>query len=501
MPKIPQYQRTQLPSGQVPSVRGDLATAALVPKAIAGVGEEMQDVGVLLAKHAAAKQDQRNDLETLSLWNQWQDKAFTMRQGYMGQKGLKATNIVSEYRTEYEKGFSEFLKGASNDQVKQALAKINSRSRMTGLTSLATYSRAETERFKGQEFADLKLHARNAVLEDSSDASFSEQAGIGLAFISKNYPGDENKKAEFYKEIIDTRVRGLIDSDPVKAKQVLKDNRVALGDDFYTLQDKLKSSEKAKEDEVKRQAKIVETVAENLKKEAVLETEDNFLDLSLKDQLTIPMVRDSVLSVQRQEHWISTVDKQAKGEKIFTVTDSGYYAEREQAIIEADGNYDWRLIHPIDKKLNRTDANFLRKFAKEIADPKTSYIAKMTSEATKTIEKQIQKGNELVGWDQATVDIAHNVKMELRKQIDAEDDLTKKRNMLDPSHKDYIVSKLITPHLHTLNEQVEIMARKFEGFGEKEPEEKSKYQITATDPTTGKRVGWDAEEREWKPIK
>ena len=91
--------------------------------------------------------------------------------------------------------------------------------------------------------------------------------------------------------------------------------------------------------------------------------------------------------------------------------------------------------------------------------------------------------------------------LELRKQIDAEDDLTKKRNMLDPSHKDYIVSKLITPHLHTLNEQVEIMAKKYEGFGEQEEEpEEFKYLKTATDPT-GKKMGFDGEKWEWVPIK
>jgi len=141
-------------------------------------------------------------------------------------------------------------------------------------------------------------------------------------------------------------------------------------------------------------------------------------------------------------------------------TDSQVYIDTAKKAMRGEIDRDG-IINLIGNGLDVPDGENLLNELKKALEPGRKELNKSISDAEDAIEKQIVKGNQLIGYDTASVDDGYEAIKDFQKQIADPPTGVTVEEMLDPESQHYIVSDLVQKYLVPLDEQIRRMSNQY----------------------------------------
>ena len=234
------------------------------------------------------------------------------------------------------------------------------------------------------------------------------------------------------------------------------------------LADNAKIRVKANAAEIERQkakAKVLDKEALDAQREGW--ENQAFIDLENRE-LSFTEIVDSPLHPDKKRVWNKLLAEQAKanskGIEAFKNTDDEYYWDMLEQVYA--GMVDPNDVFPVEDKLSRKDAQYLRGIAVDVQDEAKKPELQLQKLAIDMGRKMIVKGTILTGFDAREVQDAYLFEHDLRAELAKETDPQRRLNMLTPGTKEYAVDRLVSPYLRTLNEQIADMAKQLENITE-----------------------------------
>ena len=137
-----------------------------------------------------------------------------------------------------------------------------------------------------------------------------------------------------------------------------------------------------------------------------------------------------------------------------------------------DGKLDPRDVHVIPNVVSMDAMRTLKNEARVALGATGDTLRKQYQELKKLAvndgRRQILVGSELTGFDASSMTRANDYTQNLLKALIKEKDLEKRISMLTIGSPDYIIDKLVVPHMLTIREQLEALGKKFQPGGMRE---------------------------------
>ena len=495
--KAPQYRSRQ-------SVPKNIGVPVADLRASRAENEAINRLGTLLVTRADEMKKERDAAVVGDLYNQWRDADREQLSQLLQKKGKDAVNLDQDYDQFFTKSQGKADQSAENGSQQAMVNDMLSRKRDQNLDILARYEVAEGQRYKEAQGQGIIANA----VSDGRDAGFDDvklNASIAEehAWFRAAHPGASDEEISAHAKMVESEVKyanmqSRINENPTAALITLEKWKEDLGKGYFILKDNAEAAVKDKlvqdlrvflndkytegtipnfnkmEDAIQKD----KTIPDDIKDQVVTwvraqereydgrvakvkaDTQDSEMDTIFgflregKVTDAYRAVLDATQLSEVQRYRIENIIKSSK--KGAGETDSDVFINTAKLAMTAQvGRND--IINLIGNGLSVSDGENLLNQLKIAEAPGREELNKSIKDATDAVEKQIVKGNQLVGYDSASVDDAYKAVKQLQKALSNPPQGVTVQDMLNPENPNYILDRIIKDNLIPLDEQIKRM--------------------------------------------
>lgn len=465
----------------------------------------MKNLGRVLQRHAERVQAQHDVATAQTVIRDLRDRSRTEMDNHTAKEGAQAKGTIGSYLKWFDEEAGKIEQGLENFTQKQLFR--TSKDSLRG-RDLDTLSEHQAKQHKIHLLGNVRAQSMEGeaeVARSPKEQTIIEELDKLRTASRALYPGDtdeqlESRLVEDSKKLRVIALKNMVQNDPEQARMYVEAWREELGDMYAPTREAVYSeylyqsaSQKFPDDPNKQYdyVKNYEGVSERTKSfalgrinafEAETEyrerktyadlygaTQDQVWELARKGNYSQAMkLIDATVGLKPTEKASleSAISSSAKGADPFTVSD---YNVVNKMIGEAQsGKLDPAFIVPIPNEISRQDATMLQGIANRVQTKINEPIDKLMTAAKGSVNKQVLKGNQLLGYTPESSENAYNAFVNLHMSIENEKDPNKKLRMLTPGSKDYIVDDVIRPYQKTFQQQMDEAVKRVEALDAEE---------------------------------
>ena len=202
MPRIPRYQRSELPSGQSVNAPMDVGVATAISRAVGGVGQDISQLAGVLQEHAQRRKAEQNKLKAYKIMNDFDAKMMQHRINLKKSELHEGIDVLPRYQETWQKEYDNTVNNAP-PEIQQYIASSLERDRTKGWEGLATHG-------QNQRDATLKLETDRIKQGFEYDLEENPTADIN-GYIAKLQEADPTiDEKQTWAELKELQIRKLI---------------------------------------------------------------------------------------------------------------------------------------------------------------------------------------------------------------------------------------------------------------------------------------------------